>query len=150
MKTMKNKYIGSNFDDFLAEEALLVDATATALKRVIAWQIEQEMKLQKLTKTAMATNMHTSRAALNRLLDGTDTSLTLTTLASAAAALGKRVRVELSATPMAQQKPTPTKQPPAASKASAMRSAKPRAWTITPTTTSKKSPTALPSIPRPM
>jgi predicted XRE-type DNA-binding protein len=96
MKTMKNKYIGSNFDDFLAEEALLVDATATALKRVIAWQIEQEMKLQKLTKTAMATNMHTSRAALNRLLDGTDTSLTLTTLASAAAALGKRVRVELS------------------------------------------------------
>lgn len=92
---MGNKHIGSNFDDFLAEEALLEDATATAMKRVIAWQIEQEMKAQKLSKTAMAIKMHTSRAALNRLLDATDTSLTLTTLASAAAALGKRVRVEL-------------------------------------------------------
>ena len=94
---MENKHIGNNFDDFLAEEALLEDATATAMKRVIAWQIEQEMKAQKLSKTAMATKMHTSRAALNRLLDATDTSLTLTTLASAAAALGKRVRVELAA-----------------------------------------------------
>jgi predicted XRE-type DNA-binding protein len=92
---MGNKHIGSNFDDFLAEEAQLEDATATAMKRVIAWQIVQEMKAQKLSKTAMATKMHTSRAALNRLLDATDTSLTLTTLASAAAALGKRVRVEL-------------------------------------------------------
>lgn len=92
---MGNKHIGSNFDDFLAEEGLLEDATATAMKRVIAWQIEQEMKAQKLSKTAMAAKMHTSRAALNRLLDATDTSLTLTPLASAAAALGKRVRVEL-------------------------------------------------------
>ena len=92
---MGNKHIGSNFDDFLAEEAILEEATATAIKRVIAWQIEQEMRAQKLSKTAMATKMHTSRAALNRLLDATDTSLTLTTLASAAAALGKRVRVEL-------------------------------------------------------
>jgi len=92
---MENKHVGSNFDDFLAEEGLLEDATATAMKRVIAWQIAQEMKAQKLSKTAMANKMHTSRAALNRLLDATDTSLTLTTLASAAAALGKRVRVEL-------------------------------------------------------
>lgn len=92
---MGNKHIGSNFDDFLDEEALLEDATATAMKRVIAWQIKQEMKAQKLSKTAMAIKMHTSRAALNRLLDETDTSLTLTTLASAAAALGKQVRVEL-------------------------------------------------------
>lgn len=92
---MGNKHMGSNFDDFLAQEAILEESTATAMKRVIAWQIEQEMKAQKLSKTAMATKMHTSRAALNRLLDATDTSLTLTTLASAAAALGKRVRVEL-------------------------------------------------------
>ncbi|MBZ0090980.1 MAG: helix-turn-helix domain-containing protein, partial [Sulfuricellaceae bacterium] len=65
-----------------------------AMKRVIAWQIEQEMKVQKLTKTALAKKMHTSRAALNRLLDETDTSLTLTTLASAASALGKTFRLE--------------------------------------------------------
>jgi len=92
---MDNVHIGSNFDEFLAEESLLEDATATAMKRVIAWQIEQEMKVQKLSKTVMANRMHTSRAALNRLLDATDTSLTLATLASAATALGKQVRVEL-------------------------------------------------------
>ena len=94
---MPNKHIGSSLDDFLAEEAILEEVTATAIKRVIAWQIEQEMKVQKLTKTAMASKMRTSRAALNRLLDETDTSLTLTTLASAAAALGKQFRFELSA-----------------------------------------------------
>jgi hypothetical protein len=92
---MTNPHIGSNFDDFLADEAMLEEATAVAVKRVIAWQIEQEMAVQKLTKTAMAKKMHTSRAALNRLLDETDTSLTLTTLASAAAALGRQVRFEL-------------------------------------------------------
>ncbi len=81
---MSNSHVGSAFDDFLAEEAMLDEATAVAVKRVIAWQIEQEMAAQKLTKTAMAKKMHTS--------------LTLTTLASAAAALGKQMRFELSGT----------------------------------------------------
>ncbi|OGR03833.1 MAG: Fis family transcriptional regulator [Deltaproteobacteria bacterium RIFOXYD12_FULL_53_23] len=93
MKT--NAHVGSSFDEFLTEEAMLEEATAVAMKRVIAWQIEREMATQKLTKTTLAKKMHTSRAALNRLLDETDTSLTLTTLASAAAALGKKFRVEL-------------------------------------------------------
>ncbi len=92
---MKLKNIGSSFDDFLSEEAMLDEATAVAVKRVIAWQIDQEMKAQNLTKTAMAKKMHTSRAALNRLLDATDTSLTLTTLSSAASVLGKKFRIEL-------------------------------------------------------
>ena len=94
---MSKKNIGSNFDDFLQEESLLESSTAVALKRVIAWQIDQEMKAQKLTKTELAKRMHTSRAALNRLLDENDASLTLTTLASAAAALGKRVNLQLAA-----------------------------------------------------
>jgi predicted XRE-type DNA-binding protein len=89
------KNIGSSFDDFLNEESLLESSTAVALKRVIAWQIDQEMKAQQLTKTELAKSMHTSRAALNRLLDEHDASLTLTTLASAAAALGKKVRLQL-------------------------------------------------------
>ena len=92
---MSKQHIGSSFDDFLKEEALLEEATAVAVKRLIAWQIEQEMAVQKLTKTMMAKKMHTSRAALNRLLDETDTSLTLTTLAGAAAVLGKKLKVEL-------------------------------------------------------
>lgn len=92
---MANKHIGSSFDDFLFEDGHLEHATATAMKRVIAWQIAQEMKVQKLTKTAMAERMHTSRAALNRLLDQEDTSLTLATLASALAALGKRMEFKI-------------------------------------------------------
>jgi hypothetical protein len=92
---MKKQNIGSDFDDFLAEEGMLEEVTAVAVKRVIAWQIEQEMSVQKLTKTAMAKKMRTSRASLNRLLDENDTSLTLTTLAGAAAALGRRIKLEL-------------------------------------------------------
>lgn len=94
---MRKKNIGSSFDDFLQEEAILDEATAVALKRVIAWQIAEEMKAQQLTKTTLAKRMHTSRAALNRLLDENDASLTLTTLASAAAALGKKINLQLSA-----------------------------------------------------
>jgi len=74
---------------------MLEEVTAVAVKRIIAWQIEQEMSAQQITKTAMAKKMRTSRATLNRLLDENDTSLTLTTLAGAAAALGRRIKLEL-------------------------------------------------------
>lgn len=90
-----SKHIGSRFDDFLVDEGVLEEATAVAMKRVIAWQIKEAMEKQRLTKTAMAEKMHTSRAALNRLLDEEDTSLTLATLASAATALGRKIKVEL-------------------------------------------------------
>jgi predicted XRE-type DNA-binding protein len=92
---MKNKHSGSSLDDWLEEEGLLEDATAVAVKRVIAWQILQAMEKQQITKTDMAKRMHTSRAALNRLLDESDTSVTLMTLASAAAALGKKMQFQL-------------------------------------------------------
>lgn len=94
---MGKKNIGSSFDNLLAEDAMLEEVTAVALKRVISWQIAEEMKAQHLTKTELAKRMHTSRAALNRLLDEEDSSLTLTTLASAAAALGKTINIGFSA-----------------------------------------------------
>ncbi|MFO1373120.1 MAG: XRE family transcriptional regulator [Agitococcus sp.] len=89
------QHIGSSFDDFLQEEGILEEVNAVAVKRVLAWQIAQAMKEQNLTKTALAEKMHTSRASLNRLLDEEDTSLTLTTLTSAANALGKQIKIEL-------------------------------------------------------
>lgn len=95
MSDFNSKHTGSSFEDFLQEEGMLEETTAIAIKRVLAWQISEAMKAQQLTKTAMAARMHTSRASLNRLLDEEDTSLTLTTLASAAAALGKKIHVEL-------------------------------------------------------
>ncbi len=64
---MKVQNIGSDFDDFLAEGCMLEEVTAVAVKRVIAWQIEQEMTVQKLTKTAMAKKLLTSRASLIQL-----------------------------------------------------------------------------------
>jgi len=92
---MNKKHIGSKFDDFLKEEKLLEQAQAAAIKRVIAFQIEQEMKLKKLTKTEMASRMRTSRAALERLLDPDNASVTLFTLERAASALGKKLKVEM-------------------------------------------------------
>jgi DNA-binding Xre family transcriptional regulator len=91
----RNKHIGSRFDDFLAEDGGLEDATAVAIKRVIAWQFEQAMKTSGISKTAMAARMRTSRASLQRLLDENDTGLTLDTLSRGAQALGYRVKVEL-------------------------------------------------------
>ena len=95
--TVGKKNIGSSFDNLLAEDAMLEEVTAVALKRVIAWQIAEEMKAQHPTKIELAKRMRTSRAALNRLLDEEDSSLTLTTLASAAAALGKTINIGFSA-----------------------------------------------------
>lgn len=92
---MNKKRLGSSFDDYLREEHLFEEVQATAIKRVIAYQIVREMKRRKLTKGALASRMKTSRAALDRLLDPTNPSVTLFTLERAASALGKRLRVEL-------------------------------------------------------
>ena len=92
---MKNKHIGSNFDDFLDQQGLRAETEAAAIKRAIAWQIEQEMKQANLSKTAMAERMQTSRAALDRLLDPGNVSVTLQTLERAALALGKSLKIEL-------------------------------------------------------
>ena len=88
-------HVGSNFDEFLAEEGLLGEAEATAVKRVIADQLSQFMEENKLSKSAMARRMRTSRSALDRLLDSSNPSVTLQTMDRAARALGKKLRIEL-------------------------------------------------------
>lgn len=90
-----NKHVGSDFDEFLAEEGLAEEVSAAALKRVIAWQLAEAMKQQGINKTALAQRMQTSRTALDRALDQNDSGMTLATLASAAKALGQRVEVRL-------------------------------------------------------
>jgi antitoxin HicB len=92
---MNEKHIGSNFDDFLAEEGLLEEAEAIAVKRVLAYQIGELMKSQNLSKAEMARRMKTSRAALDRLLDPENRSVTLNTMEKAAQSLGKRLRLTL-------------------------------------------------------
>jgi hypothetical protein len=93
---MKNKkQPGSTLDDLLEKDGTLADAEALAVKRVIAWQVKEAMTRKKINKMAMAKKMRTSRAALDRLLDSSNTSVTLLTMNKAAEALGKRLRVEL-------------------------------------------------------
>jgi len=92
---MKNKYIGSNFDEFLQEEGLLAETEAAAIKRVIAYQIKKEMAERHISKSALARMMRTSRSSLERLLDPENPSVTLLTLESVAFALGKRLKVQL-------------------------------------------------------
>lgn len=92
-----SKHIGSRFDDFLDEEGLLAEAEAVAVKRVIAFQLQEMMQQQRLSKTQLAKRMNTSRSSLERLLDPDNPSATLLTLERAARALGKRIRIELAA-----------------------------------------------------
>jgi predicted XRE-type DNA-binding protein len=91
----KNPYIGSSVDDLLEEEGTRAEIESIALKRALAWQVQQAMEEKKLTKTAMAKAMKTSRTSLERLLDPDNSSVTLDTIERAAAAIGKRIRLEL-------------------------------------------------------
>jgi DNA-binding Xre family transcriptional regulator len=90
-----NCHLGSAFDDFLEQEGILNEVTEVALKRVLAWQVEQAMKERGLTKSKMAKSMQTSCAALDRLLDPEYESVTLRTLDKAARAVGKRIKIDL-------------------------------------------------------
>lgn len=92
---LKQQALGSSFDDFLSEEKMLSQVDALATKKVIAYQIAESMKKEKITKTEMAKRMGTSRSSLNRLLDPLNTSVSLSTIESAVVALGKRLRVQI-------------------------------------------------------
>ena len=92
---MQNPHIGSSLDDFLKEEGILEEARSIAVKEALAWQVEQAMKRENITKAEMARRMQTSRAALDRLLDPTNVSVTLQTLFRAAHAVGSDLHIEL-------------------------------------------------------
>ena len=87
--------MNSDFDEFLVDDGIYEDVNDIAIKRVIAYQLEEEMKAQNITKTKMAELMNTSRAVVNRLLNPDNSSLTLHTLESATKALGKRLKISI-------------------------------------------------------
>ena len=92
---MSNNFIGSSFDDFLVEEGIAEEVEAGAIKKIIAYQLQEAIEKEQLTKTALAIRLETSRAAVNRLLDPENESITLLTLKKAANVLGKKLRLEL-------------------------------------------------------
>jgi antitoxin HicB len=92
---MGKKNIGSDFDAYLEEEGLLEDATAVAVKRYVAFRLNEQMREANLSKAEMARRMETSRSALDRLLNPDNSSVTLQTLQRAVRALGGRIKIEL-------------------------------------------------------
>ena len=95
MSNINKERVGSTFDEFLESEGILTEVKALAHKRVFAWQIEQAMKAKHLTKVEMARRMHTSRAAVDRLLSPENPSITLDTMDRAATALGMTLNISL-------------------------------------------------------
>jgi len=91
----KKDHVGSKFEDYLRQDGQLEAATAVAVKRVVAWQIEKAMKRGKVKKSELAIRLGTSRAQLDRLLDPDNAAITVESLARVAAALGKRLKIEL-------------------------------------------------------
>ena len=108
MKTKKNRkrydYSGSSFDNFLDEQGIRDEVEAAAIKRVVAWQLEQAMKKQRKTKRAMAAELRTSRSQLDRLLDPRNTAVSLETITRAANVLGKRVIIRITDAPAARRR----------------------------------------------
>lgn len=90
-----NKHRGPTLDSFLEEDGVLAEFQARAIKEVIAWQLAEAMKERKLTKTALAALMGTSRTQVDRMLDPADGNVTIETLQRAAAVVGRRVQLAL-------------------------------------------------------
>lgn len=91
----QRKHRGSDFRDFLEEEGILGEVEARAMKQAMSLQFSRLLKERSLTKAEMAVRMKTSRAAVDRLLDGSNSSITLNTLGKAARVLGRKVKIEL-------------------------------------------------------
>ena len=91
---MSKKHIGSRLDDFLREEGIFEEAQTEAVKEVIAWQLAQAMKKQKISKARMAVLLKTSRTQVDRLLSAKN-DVTLSSLQRAAAIVGRKVLIEL-------------------------------------------------------
>lgn len=86
---------GALFDDFLKEEGIHEEATEQAVKRVLAFQLAEAMKAQKISKVEMARRLQTSRSQLDRLLDPDNDSVTLAVLSRAARIVGREIKLEL-------------------------------------------------------
>lgn len=92
---MNKNCIGSSFDSFLEEEDLLQEADTIAIKRVIAYALEQKMIAENITISRLAKELDTSRSAISRILDPQNTAITLNTIEKVAKYLGKRIQFSL-------------------------------------------------------
>jgi antitoxin HicB len=94
-KTSRSSADLSTLDDFLKEEGTFEEFQSIAIKEVLAWQIAQAMKANKISRSGLATKMKTSRSQIGRLLDPKDGNVTLATLQRAARMVGRTLRLDL-------------------------------------------------------
>ncbi|MSO81504.1 MAG: Fis family transcriptional regulator [Alphaproteobacteria bacterium] len=85
----------ATLDDFLRAEGKLEEFEAVAIKEVLAWQIGEAMRAQKLSQKGLAKHMNTSRSQIRRLLDPKDGNVTIATLQRAAKVVGRKLKLEL-------------------------------------------------------
>ena len=90
-KRHRNPHHGTDFATFLREDGLEAQVVALALKKTLSVAFSKRMKARKVTVSALARRLRTSRAVIQRALDPTSTALTLRTLCRLAAALDCRV-----------------------------------------------------------
>jgi antitoxin HicB len=90
-----NKHIGSSFESFLDEKGIKADVDLRAQKEILAEQIGEAMDRKGMSFSALASSMGTSRTVVYRLLDPSDTGVTLDTLSRVARALGLGLKISL-------------------------------------------------------
>jgi antitoxin HicB len=86
---------GRSFDQYLEDEGLREELDIAAEKMYIAYQLEQARIAQKISKSALAQRLGTSRAQIDRVLDQHSQNVTIETLKRVAAVLGKQLKLEL-------------------------------------------------------
>jgi antitoxin HicB len=95
MKKRNDVHTGGSFGDYLQDSGALQEAEAVAIKRVLAWQLEEARRASHLTKRAMAQRLRTSRSQLERLFDPDNAGVTLGTMVKAANVVGKRIEIRV-------------------------------------------------------
>jgi hypothetical protein len=94
MTKKKNPHWGTTLDAFLDEEGIREAVKVEALTRVVARQLDQEMKRRGITKAQLAEQMNTSRAQVDRILKAKG-NVTVDSLQRAARLVGRELRLEL-------------------------------------------------------
>ena len=79
----------------LHKQGLADETNALAIKHVIAWQLQEAMQQDGISKNQMAKAMQTSRSQLDRILDPQNSGIQLDTIMKAAHVLGRELRIEL-------------------------------------------------------
>jgi antitoxin HicB len=104
---VKNKHIGSSFDDFLREEGILEEVERGARKQQLAIDLRKVMRAKRVSEAEVARRMKTSRSAVRRILDPTEHGTRLDSLVRLAGALGCALDIRVTAGSKTRNKASP-------------------------------------------